>query len=164
MAQARLRGGRHSGLTLIELLIVLLILGLIAGFALPVMLSHGVKSQRQAATAALRAISRQEAAWFTGTHEYASLSQLGYPVDSDNAAIYIDGDGNVAASASRDSSYRITVERRLSDARSGTLPYFLATATPMNKQAGDSRCGALSLASTGQIGATGSLGEVVCWQ
>ena len=164
MNAAGFGNGRQAGLTLTELLILLLILGLLAGFGVPALLAHGVKSQRIAATTVLRAISRQESAWYNSSHGYASLSQLGYPVDSDNAAIYLDGDGTIDASANRDSGYRIALERRLADPRAGTMAYFLVTAVPINKQAGDTRCGTLSLASSGQIGATGSLGEILCWR
>jgi type IV pilus assembly protein PilE len=164
MDHPRFSGGKQAGVTLTELLIGLLILGLLAGFGIPALLAHGEKSQRLAAVAALRAISRQEESWFSSHRNYASLSQLGYPLDSDGAAVYLDGDGNIAASASRDSGYRITVERRAADTRTDTTAYFLVTATPINKQSKDSRCGSLSLASTGQIGATGSLGEGLCWR
>lgn len=155
-----------------EMLVVLAILGLLAVFGLPALLQLGTQNRLATSQTALRQIARLESQWLADHHGYASLNQLGYPVDSSAAAIYLNKDGSISGSGSDSTIYRITVGLGNASTVSpssvagaaGDSAYYLITAQPMNDQAGDTRCGTLSLASTGQVGATGTLGESGCWQ
>jgi len=163
------RWGALRGFTFTELLIILVITGLLATFGLPALLQYSMQSRVSAGQAALRQVARMETQWFQDHRAYANLGELGYPVDSVLAAIYLNRDGSIAGSASRDAIYRITLKlgssttsvaaRNLSAAN-----YYLLTAEPINDQVHDKSCGTLSLASTGQVGATGADGEAGCWR
>jgi type IV pilus assembly protein PilE len=159
-ARPRIQAG---GFTLTELLITLVILGLLAAFGLPALFKYGLQSREASTQAALRRIAHRQSQWFAAHHAYASLNQLGYPVDTSLAAIYLDKDGAASGNANRESIYRITLRLRAASAGNDEA-YYLITAEPINDQVSDTRCGTLSLASTGQVGATGTLGEAGCWQ
>lgn len=165
---AGLRSPRRSwprGFGFIEIVVILVILGLLATFGLPALLQYSMRSRIQAGETALRQVARLETQWLAEHHSYASLGDLGYPVDSSLAAIYLNKDGSITGHASDDVIYRITL--KLGGAAAGgdgaVQAYYLLTAEPMNDQVKDNRCGTLSLASTGQVGATGGDGEAACW-
>jgi prepilin-type N-terminal cleavage/methylation domain-containing protein len=168
--QAR-RYSRLRGFTLTEILIVLVILALLAAFGLPAFLKYGRQGRLVIAQASLKQIARQESQWFAEHKTYATLSQLGYPVDSALSAIYLTKDGAISASAARDSIYRVSVKlgtplgapSSAAGGPSDTVAYYLITAEPVNEQVKEAGCGTLSLASTGQVGATGLQGEAACW-
>jgi type IV pilus assembly protein PilE len=161
---------RSRGFTLTELLIILVILGLLAAFGLPAFLNYARQSRLAVAQTKLKQIGGQETQWFSAHKAYATLRQLGYPVDSAISAIYLDKDGLISDSASKDTIYRISIA--LGAPTTAASPtsgegdpgaYYLLTAEPVNGQIKDTRCGVLSLASTGQVGATGLQGENACW-
>lgn len=167
--QAR-SSSRPRGFTLTEMLVVLVILALLAAFGLPAILKYGRQGKLQIAQTSLKQIAQQEAQWFADRRAYATLSQLGYPVDSAISAIYLDKDGVVSGNATQSSIYRISVKLSApsagapaSPSAAGDAAYYLITAQPINEQAKETACGTLSLASTGQIGATGLQGEAACW-
>ncbi len=149
------------GFSFMELLVILVIIGLLAVFGLPTLLQYGVQDRLATARTQLKQIASQQSQWLADHRLYASLSQLGYPVDSAAAAIYLDKDGSVSGHASADAIYRISV--RLGSPSVASV-YYLITAEPVNGQAKDTRCGTLSLASTGQVGASGTEGEAGCWR
>jgi prepilin-type N-terminal cleavage/methylation domain-containing protein len=163
---------RPRGFSLTELLVILVILGLLAYFGIPAALKFSLQGRLNVVETALKQIAHQEAEWF-GTHKaYASLRELGYPQGSALSAIYLNKDGAISENASRDSVYRIVINLNTTpgtaDAPAGgaasNSPYYLLTAEPINDQAGDRGCGTLSLASTGQVGVSGTDGEAACWQ
>ena len=161
---------RSRGFTLTELLIILVILGLLAAFGLPAFLNYARQSRLAIAQTKLKQIGGQETQWFAAHKAYATLRQLGYPADSAISAIYLDKDGLISDSASKDTIYRISIAlgaptTAASPASGEGDPgaYYLLTAEPVNGQVKDTRCGVLSLASTGQVGATGLQGESACW-
>ena len=162
---------RSRGFTLAEILIVLVIVALLATFGLPAILKYTRQGRLAAAQGALRQIAHQESQWLLDGHKvYASLSQLGYPVDSSISAVYLDKGGTLSGNASQDSIYRISVKLNATAAApsspGGTgdsAAYYLITAEPVNEQVKEAGCGILSLASTGQVGASGLQGEAVCW-
>jgi type IV pilus assembly protein PilE len=162
-----LRRFASRGFTLTELLIILAILGLLAVFGLPTLLQYSMQSRISDCQTKLRQIARLQTQWFEDHRSYAGLGDLGYPVDSGLAAVYLNKDGSIAGHASGDATYRITLKLGTSGtaapASGLAATYYLLTAEPMNDQAKDSRCGTLSLASSGQEGATGGDGEQGCW-
>lgn len=163
------RTASPRGFSLIELLVVVVILGLLAYFGIPAFLKYSQQGRLNQAEAALRQIAHQEAEWFGAHKSYATLRDLGYPSGSPFSAVYLNKDGTLAENASKDSIYRIVINLNSTpggaDAAAGsTSPYYLLTAEPINDQTGDKRCGTLSLASTGQVGVSGTEGEAGCWQ
>jgi len=167
------RGRPHTrlrGFTLTEILIVLVILGLLGAFGLPAFLKYGRQGRLATAQATLKQIGHEESLWFGEHKAYATLSQLRYPVDSALSAIYLAKDGSYSGNASRDSIYRISITLGAPSAGASSAgsagdsgAYYLITAEPVNEQVKETRCGVLSLASTGQVGATGLQGETACW-
>jgi type IV pilus assembly protein PilE len=155
---------RPRGFTLIEILIVLVIACLLAAFGLPAFMKYSSRGKLATAERLLKEIASEESAWLSKHKTYATLSQLGYPLDSSLGAIYLGKDGSVAASADADSIYRISINLTAPAAGAADSSYFLITAQPVNRQVNDSDCATLSLASTGQPGATGTLGEAGCWE
>ena len=159
------------GFSLIELLVLVVILGLLVYFGAPALLKYSQQGRLNVAENSLRQIAHEEAEWFGAHKSYATLRELGYPAGSAFSAVYLNKDGTLAENASKDSIYRIVINLNTTpggaDAPSGgasASPYYLLTAEPINDQAGDKRCGSLSLASTGQVGVSGSEGEAGCWQ
>jgi type IV pilus assembly protein PilE len=154
---------RLRGFTSTEILIALVIVGLLAAFGVPSALKYGLRGRLASGQILLKRIAQEEAAWYQAHHGYATLAQLGYPVSTGLAAIYLDKDGSISASTSEDSTYRVSVTLNSGNVRTGEAPYFLATARPVNRQQQETDCGTLSLASTGQVGASGDSGEADCW-
>jgi Tfp pilus assembly protein PilE len=165
------RGAQPHGFSLVELLVLVVILGLLAYFGLPAFLKYSQQGRLNVAESSLRQIAHQEGEWFGAHKSYATLRALGYPAGSAFSAVYLNKDGTLAENASKDSIYRIVINLNSTpggaDAPAGGVsasPYYLLTAEPINDQAGDKRCGTLSLASTGQVGVSGTEGEAGCWQ
>lgn len=156
-----------AGFTFVELLVVVVIFGLLAVFGLPTVLAYGTQSRLATAETALKQIAGEQSQWLAVHRGYAGLNQLGYPVDSGLAAIYLARDGSIAGHASGDAIYRISVRLggpAVAGEQSPITSYYLITAEPINGQARDASCGTLSLASTGQVGASGTQGEAGCWR
>jgi prepilin-type N-terminal cleavage/methylation domain-containing protein len=157
------------GFSLIEMLVLVVIVGLLAYFGIPAFLKYSQQGRLNLAETALRQISHQEAEWFGAQKSYATLRQLGYPSGSLLSAMYLNKDGTITDNASKDSVYRIVINLNSTPGGANATaasasPYYLLTAEPINDQGGDKRCGTLSLASTGQVGASGAEGEAGCWQ
>ena len=135
----------QGGFTLIEVMITVAILGIIAAIALPSYQSYVVKSRRADAKSALmQAANRQEQFILNRSTYTNDMTLLGYPA---NPARSPDGFYSISAAACA----AVAIQR-----------CYVLTATPVGPQANDTRCGSLTLASTGARGATGTNpGE--CW-
>lgn len=81
---------RHqSGFTLIELMITIVIVGILAGVALPAYQNSVKKSHRSAAQAEMLDIANRQQQYLLTSRGYAtSFSDLGYTVAADVAARY----------------------------------------------------------------------------
>jgi type IV pilus assembly protein PilE len=143
---------RQRGVTLIELMIVVVIVAVLASVALPSYRDYVLKSNRAVAKGKLLDIAARQEAFFSDNKQYtATLSNLGI---ADSGA---DPDSNWVAASSTDAIYTFS----LAVTNSGMS--FTATATTANAQTpDDSRCATLTVTNTGQRGATGSLG-MDCW-
>lgn len=116
---------RHSGFTLIELMIVVVIVGILASIALPAYQNQVIKGNRAAAQSLMMDIANREQQYLLANREYATKTELGYTLSPE---------------VSKNYSYDITVG-------SGTVPSFTITFTPTGSQ--QSKDGPLTLNSEG---------------
>lgn len=134
---------RTHGFTLVELMIVVVIVGILAGVAYPSFRDQARRSARAEARAALLdGASRQEQYWLDNKSYTATLSDL-----------------QIAATTESE-KYAISV-----DAASAGCPIarcYSLRATPQGPQAEDANCSALTLNSSGVKSATGTT-PTECW-
>ncbi len=143
---------RQRGVTLLELMIVVVIIAVISAFAYPSYTQFVVRAKRTAGTSMLLQIADRQQQFFMDNKRYAAdLTRLGYA----GATVMIDEDGAVVADGSGDRIYNIAIS-----AVAATT--YTLTATPQLVQASkDSKCGNLTLSEAGVKGYSGSGGE--CW-
>ena len=141
---------RPAGFTLIEVLIVVVIVGILLSVALPGYQESMRKGRRADAKAALMDVAnKQERLMLDRSRYTADMTELGFAADP-----MISEEGHYS------------VDRVVS----GTCPVASLTcyalqATPVagGAQAGDTRCAAFTLDSTGEKGATGTAPAGECW-
>ena len=150
--QLRARG---AGFSLIELMIVVAIIAILAGIALPSYTRHVVKTKRVAAQACLSEYASYMERYYTTNLRYdhdTSATPVANPVSTAPATLVLD-----CASAQRtgaDYSYALP-------AASLSASSYSLTATPVGAQATrDAQCGMLSLDQTGARGPA----TAGCWQ
>jgi type IV pilus assembly protein PilE len=127
---------RQRGITLIELMIVVVIIALLAAIAYPSYTQYVERTRRADGQSALLDASQRLERCYTQNNTYV---------------------GCVFPATSPDGFYAIAADP------APTATTYTLTATPQGPQAGDSRCGTLSLTQNGTRGATGSLGANGCW-
>ncbi|PLW81621.1 hypothetical protein CWI75_14210 [Kineobactrum sediminis] len=148
------RDQRHhqNGVTLIELMVVVLIVGLLLVLMLPAYQGQVRKAGRTVAQAELfRLLARQEE-FFVNNRQYAAaFNDLGMTADT---AYRIDDGGAQVATGG---IYLITLLMEVSGRG------FSLSATPVGSQALDTVCGTLQVTSTGIKSATGPGQATQCW-
>jgi type IV pilus assembly protein PilE len=134
---------RSRGVTLVELMIVVVVVGILTAIALPGYRSYMIRVKRTDAKAELmRAASRLERC-FTRTNDYRTTGQA-----PPNDVCY-------TPRTLPENTYTIT-----GDIQQLT---FTLTATPINGQAEDTKCATFTLDQTGLQSATGSATPQQCW-
>jgi len=145
---------QHSqrGVTLIELMIVVVILAMIASFAYPSYMNYVVNTKRTAATSTLLQVADRQQQFFMDNKRYAAgLSELGY----DNDFVWIDDQGEALVPGDAQSVYVIGL------ANVGGTNY-LGFAAPLNIQLKhDGKCGTMTLNQAGKRNNTGTSDD--CW-
>ncbi len=134
---------RSRGITLIELMIVVAIVGILASIAYPSYRDQVRASKRADATGALMGLAGGMERFFTENGTYAGATAAGVyfdqsPIDGGTPAY------NLAVTASSATTYTIT-------------------ATPIGDQAGD-KCSNLTLTNTGVKGIAGGVTVEECWR
>lgn len=128
------------GITLLELMIVVVIVGILAAFAYPSYRAQVMKTYRADGKAALMQTSQRLERCYTRFSSYNNAGcGVTFPVNSD--------DGHYAVTAT-----------------ALTASAFTLDATPQGGQASDSKCGVLRLTSTGVEGSQGAGTDANdCW-
>jgi type IV pilus assembly protein PilE len=134
------------GITLIELVIVVAIVGLLASVAVTTYSKYVVKSNRAAAAAVVLGIANRQEQYYLDAREYASnMTTLGATAPPEVSRNY-----TIATSADN----------------TAAPPTFTVTATPKSgtgQAARDTKCATLTLTSAGTKAVSGSGSIQDCW-
>jgi type IV pilus assembly protein PilE len=144
---------KQHGITFLELLIVVVIIGILAAFAYPSYMRYVADTKRTAATSILLQIADRQQQSFMDNKTYAAdLVDLGFPANP----LVVGDDGRPLTSSDTQSVYSVALSNV------GVTTYTI-TATPLHaQQALDTECGTMTL---NQAGAKGSAGPVEdCWR
>ena len=145
---------RQSGLTLVELMIVVAVMAIIATVAYPLYTAQVQKSRRADAKVALQSLALAEERFFTVFGRYGTVAQLDDPDGNGN-----NGDsliGSTLTNLDRDGdgtpdNYAVVV--------TATTLSFTVTATAQGPQANDTGCASFTLDQIGNKG-----GGANCWR
>lgn len=143
------------GFSLLELMIALAIIGILAAIALPSYDDYVLRSNRTVARTVIMRIVGQQESYFSDRKQYATTLPILNSADYGSATtVYVRRDGSVQATNASDAIYAVTLTG------AGATAYSVQ-ATPVNAQAGDTKCGTLTYASTGARTASGAGTD--CW-
>jgi type IV pilus assembly protein PilE len=143
---------KQTGVTLLELLIVVAIVAMISAFAYPSYMQYVTRAKRTAATTMLLQVADRQQQFFMDNKRYAgNLTRLGFAADT----ITVDEDGQVVPADDGDQVYTVTISG------STNTTYTLTAAPQLAQATKDTKCGSLTLTQTGQRGYSGTGGE--CW-
>lgn len=137
-----IRHNRNRGFTLIELMIVVVIIGVLAGIAYPSYKNYMMKTRRGDARAIMLAISAQQERFFTECNWYATTLTGTRGCGADNTAGVLGF--NLSGTVSENYTFAVSAG---SKDRNGTLPAtcssascgFTLEATPISKQVKDGK-------------------------
>ena len=142
---------RMLGVTLIEMLVVLVLIGVLMAVVLPSYKDNARKSARAAARGALMDVSMRQQQYFLNNKSYAtSLAGLGLP-----DPYFIDGTNEAVGSSDSSRLYKLTLANASATA-------YDAVATAVLDQTEDG-CGNFTLKSDGARAVSGLAGAAVCW-
>lgn len=141
---------RHAqaGVTLIELMVVMVIVAILAGIAYPSYQKSIAKTRRKAAEACLSS--------------YAGFMERYYTTNLS----YVDSGGNAPTLPTLDCATTSNTGAHYTYSFSGAVApsTFTLRAVPKTRQSSqDSQCGTLTLSNTGAQNVTGSAGVAGCW-
>jgi type IV pilus assembly protein PilE len=136
---------RQHGVTLIELMIVVVIVGILAAIALPGYRQYVIRVTRTDAKKQLLTLAERLERCYTRTSDYRKIDDAGTP------CITV---GNVP-----EGTYSVAF-----GPGEPTASTFVLVATPIASQVGDAKCGNFTIDQAGTQGATGTLGATKCWQ
>jgi type IV pilus assembly protein PilE len=139
----------RRGTTLLELLVVLVVVGVLASFALPAYRDHVLRTHRVEATGTLLALAAAQEKYYLRHDRYATQAELS-PAPPDGLGI---------AATSGDGRYALAIE-------SADAAGFTAHARAIGAQAADTACAEFHIDATGERSATDGAGRSAprCWQ
>ena len=142
---------RQRGVTLIELMVVVVIVAIIFAFAFPSYERYIVRSKRAVAQNALLQVADRQQQFFMDNKRFAAdLTNLGYTANP----FVIDDEGAATVAGDVDAVYSLALSNV-------TATTWTVTAAPLNGQLSrDTNCGSLTLT---QAGAKGSSAGGDCW-
>jgi type IV pilus assembly protein PilE len=145
---------KQRGVTLIELMIVIVILALIASFAYPSYMNYVVDAKRTAATSILLQVADRQQQFFMDNKRFTNdLTNLGFAA---NPLVIADDGRPMAGAGAADSTYSVSLSNV-------TATTYTITAAPLNGQADrDAKCGSLTLNQALTKGSSG--GDSDCWK
>jgi len=147
---------KAKGLTLIELLTTVAVVGILAGLAIPAYDQYTRKTTRSAAKTTLERVNGLMESFYINNKSYtADLTNLGFA----NSPLNVDKTGEEVAAGSADAVYQVSIT---SPAVACAQCQYELTATALNGQVNDTDCVNLTLNSLGQKGASGPKG-IKCW-
>lgn len=141
---------RHRGITLIELMVVLVVVGILAAIAYPSYREQVRRSNRTEAKVALEQTATALEKCFTRYMRYTSVA-------GDCPASV----GAIAGFTTENGNYRVTGTIPRDAAL--TSPNYLLTATPQAGQADDASCGNFTIDERGTRGVSGTSDVAKCW-
>lgn len=144
---------QQTGVTLIELMIVVVILGILASIAYPAYTNYVTRANRSVGQSALTQAANRQEQFFIDNRTYATaMTQLGFATNP----LPVGSDGGPAAPGSADVLYNIVIA-------SATNRDYVLQAVPQGSQAQrDGDCGTLSINRAGQKTASGTT-PADCW-
>lgn len=131
---------KNSGITLMELMVVMAIVGILAAVAIPTYRNYVIRANRSDAKTALLAAAGALERCFTRFNSYDPA----------------DGCAVVFPVSSTEGHYVITADPQ-------TAVEFTLTATPQDGQANDAACGNFTLDSANTRGVSGTTPPRQCW-
>ena len=143
---------QQRGVSLLELLIVVVIVGIISAFAYPSYMQYVVATKRTVATTSLLQVADRQQQFFMDNKTFTNdMTQLGFAA---NPLVLAD-DGVPAAVGDADAVYSISLTNV-------AVTTYTITATPLHGQLSrDTDCGNLTLNQSGARG--NSAGGDDCW-
>jgi type IV pilus assembly protein PilE len=147
------RSLRHTGFSLIELMVAVLVIGILASIAVPTYTAQTRKSRRTEARTALLDLAGREERVLSVNNSYSALpTDVGYTGTTWGTGISV-GSGY----------YTVVVAAPDTANQPGVTNSFLITATAVLSQANDAGCATLSVNQLGQQTATGT-DSTNCWK
>lgn len=143
---------RLRGMTLLELMVAMAIVGILAAIAYPSYMQFITRTKRSVAKSALLKVADREEQFFADNKRYTSdLTQLGYGANG----FMVDAKGAEVAAGDGHRIYAISLTNT-------SATTYTANAVPQLQQAAnDGQCQTLTLTHKGQKGQTGPGGN--CW-
>ena len=143
---------RQTGVTLLELLIVVAIVAIISAFAYPSYMQYVVSTKRTVATSALLRIADRQQQFFMDNKSFSNdLTALGFAA---NPLVLADT-GNPTSAGSSDAIYSISLSNV------GVTTYTITSAPLHGQLSRDTDCASLTLDQAGARG--NSAGGDDCW-
>jgi len=142
----------QRGITLLELMIVVVIIAVIASFGYPSYMRYVVNTKRTAATSTLLQVADRQQQFFMDNKRYtADLTELGYGA----SPMFVSDQGSSVPAGDDDAVYVVSLV--------GVTPTtYMALATPLGAQLErDGSCGTMTLNQAGARDALG--GGDDCW-